>query len=141
MLARQCSIRHLRAAALIDICTTPWFSVFQALFTRGGNSPELELFLANRPGEHGLKQAARSIDASLSSAHNATCVALTDALHRVAFLLGELGGLVLSSPAYVGLGVQVRVVLHVDFLCAACLSRTGVVPSTSMQPIWPELNL
>jgi hypothetical protein len=80
----------------------------QALFTRGGASYALSLFLAHKPGEHGLKQAARAIDAALSGAHNRTCISLASALQGVVFLLGELGGLLQSSPAYAGLGIQVH---------------------------------
>lgn len=66
------------------------------------------MFLANAPGEHGLKQAARTIDAALGGAHSALAVDLRDALQGVAFLLDELAGLLRSSPAYDGLGLEVR---------------------------------
>lgn len=90
----------------------------QALFTRGADSNALSLFLANKPGEHGLKQAARAIDVALSSAHNRTCVPLASHLQSITFLLDELGGLLASSAAYDGLGIKVCP------LCTASLPPT-----------------
>jgi Anaphase-promoting complex, cyclosome, subunit 4 len=90
----------------MNLSCTRWL---QALFTRGGDSTALALFLANKPGEHGLKQAARAVDTSYSTAHNSACSALVDALHRAAFLLDELQGLLASSEAYTGLCAQVLI--------------------------------
>lgn len=79
----------------------------QALFGRGATSPELVTLLSTRPGEHGLKQAARTIDASLSAAH-ATAVQLHAALQRSALLLEDLGGAIAGSAALADCGIQVR---------------------------------
>ena len=94
-----------RQAGVVDSCAA-WR--MQALFARGAESGPLVVFLANAPGEHGLKQAARTIDAALSGAHSSLAVALRGALQGVAFLLDELAGLLRSSPAYDGLGLEVR---------------------------------
>lgn len=63
--------------------------------------------LASRPGEHGLKQAARAIDASLSAAH-ATAVHLHSKLQVAAFLLEDLGGILAGSAALADCGINVR---------------------------------
>jgi len=63
--------------------------------------------LASRPGEHGLKQAARAIDAGLSTAH-ATAVQLHSTLQVAAFLLEDLGGILAGSAALADCGIHVR---------------------------------
>jgi hypothetical protein len=68
----------------------------------------MQIFLTNRPGEHGLKQTARAIDTALCAAHAHMADNVADGLQRIAFLLGELRGLLASAPTYAGLGIRVR---------------------------------
>lgn len=83
----------------------------QALFSRGEVSDQLHVFLTSRPGEHGLKQAARACDAALSTAHAASAQ-LQSALQSTAFLLDDLHGLLTASPAYVACSLPVRPFSH-----------------------------
>lgn len=79
----------------------------QELLTRGVAGPAMQIFLTNRPGEHGVKQTARSVDSALAAAHTALAQTALDALQRTTFLLGDLRGLLASAPTYAGLGIQV----------------------------------
>ena len=71
-------------------------------------SPALDLFLSHRPGEHGLKQAGRAVDAHLDAAHHLLHATALESCQRIAFVLAELRGLVASTPECASLGVNVR---------------------------------
>jgi hypothetical protein len=81
--------------------------MMQALVTRGAESDALLMFLGSAPGEHGFKQAARSIDAAFNVAHTAIALSLNSALQGVLFVLDELTGLLHSDPVYNTLGLKV----------------------------------
>jgi hypothetical protein len=91
----------------------------QALFSRGEVSSRMHMFLTSRPGEHGLKQAARACDASLSAAHAASAQ-LHSALQSTTFLLEDLHGLLTASPAYVACRLPVRSCSHRILCMHAC---------------------
>lgn len=63
--------------------------------------------MGSTPGEHGFKQAARSIDSAFNAAHSAAALPLKSALQGVLFVLDELTGLIHSGPMYNGLGLKV----------------------------------
>lgn len=82
----------------------------QELLTRGVAAGPMQIFLTRRPGEHGVKQVARAVDAAYDAAHTSLASSVIDALQRATFLLGELRGLLSSSPTYAALGIEVCIV-------------------------------